>query len=207
MVSAGDVCWGALHDIRRFHPPPGVFDGVCFGDPCQSFSGYANLLRSKGMTTRFGDLSKEALRVVREAQPRWFLRENIVKARPLKLEGYAISDFTLDNADLGAEQERLRRFWFGVRGRDPRRSFLPGGQKIVDQLRRGEIQQARRDASVRTRVSMAQMLRAQGLPTDFFRHSPFTAQGQHRLLGNAVALPVAVALARAVVESLEGSST
>ena len=31
-VRGPDVLWGG--DIRRFHPPAGVFDGVIGGDPC-----------------------------------------------------------------------------------------------------------------------------------------------------------------------------
>lgn len=36
IVRGPDVLWGG--DIRRFHPPPGMFDGLIGGPPCGSFS-------------------------------------------------------------------------------------------------------------------------------------------------------------------------
>lgn len=120
VVSGPDVCWG--RDVRTFHPPAGVFDGIIGGDPCQSHSTLANLVRAKGLEPRFGDLTPEFQRVVEEAQPRWFLRENVRAAPDIAPEGYAVHSFLLCNSWLdsgngfGEEQIRQRRFWFGVRG-------------------------------------------------------------------------------------------
>jgi DNA (cytosine-5)-methyltransferase 1 len=118
VVRGPDVLWGG--DIRSFHPPENVFDGIIGGDPCQSHSGLANLLRAKGQETQFGDLSSEFVRVVEAARPTWFLRENTDKAPNIQPECYSVSSFLLDNAALqdgetGAEQVRKRRFWFGLR--------------------------------------------------------------------------------------------
>ena len=60
-------------------------------------------------------------RVVEEARPAWFLRENTPKAPDIKPLGYDVRSFKLDNSALdsgdgtGHEQMRTRRFWFGVR--------------------------------------------------------------------------------------------
>lgn len=122
VVRGPDPLWGG--DIRRFHPPPGRFDGIIGGDPCQSHSALANLVRAKGLEPSFPDLSPEYERVVNEAQPLWFLRENVPQAPDIKPEGYTIRSFLLDNSTLdsgdgtGNEQMRRRRFWFGVRGDD-----------------------------------------------------------------------------------------
>lgn len=112
-------------DVRDFHPPAGRFDGVIGGSPCQAFSALANLVRAKGLTPRFGNLVPEFERVVEEAQPRWFLHENVPRAPVPAPEGYAVADFELCNSSiegqdgLGQEQERVRRFTFGVRGEGP----------------------------------------------------------------------------------------
>ncbi len=121
-VSAGDVCWGSFYDIANFHPPRGVFDGVIGGDPCQAHSALANLVRAKGLEPSFPDMTPELQRVVEEARPRWFLRENVPQTPELKPAGYAVASFLLDHSTLdsgdgtGHEQMRRRRFWFGVWG-------------------------------------------------------------------------------------------
>lgn len=112
-------------DVRDFHPPAGAFEGVIGGSPCQAFSSLANLVRAKGLEPRFGNLVPEFERVVEEAEPRWFLHENVLRAPVPLPEGYAVTDFELCNSSiegedgLGQEQERVRRFTFGVRGEGP----------------------------------------------------------------------------------------
>lgn len=109
-------------DIREFHAPAGRFDGVIGGSPCQSFSALANLVRAKGLEPRFGNLVPEFERVVAEAQPLWFLHENVPRAPIPRPAGYAVQPFTVCNSSiegedgLGQEQERVRTFAFGVRG-------------------------------------------------------------------------------------------
>ena len=119
IVRGPDPLWGG--DIRRFHPPAGRFDGVIGGDPCQSHSKLAHLVRAKGLEPSFPDLTGEYQRVVEQAQPSWFLRENVPQAPDLEPAGYDVGSFLLDNSMLdsgdgwGNEQMRRRRFWFGVR--------------------------------------------------------------------------------------------
>lgn len=138
-------------DVRDFHPPPGRFDGVIGGSPCQAFSALANLVRAKGLEPRFGDLVPEFERVVEEAQPLWFLHENVLRApipHPAGLR-YAVSDFTICNSSiegedgLGQEQERVRRFTFGVRGEGPAPCLLRwiprAALRLPAQLRSGTM--------------------------------------------------------------------
>src|SRR5262245_34536614 len=119
VVQGPDVLWGG--DIRRFHPLPGRFDGVIGGDPCQAHSALANLVRAKGLEPRFGDLSGEYRRIVEEARPAWFLRENVVRAPDIEPTGYDVRSFVLDHSTMdrgdgvGHDQIRKRRFWFGTR--------------------------------------------------------------------------------------------
>src|SRR5262245_38871520 len=86
VVRGPDVLWGG--DIRRFHPPAGKFDGVIGGPPCQEFSSLSFINRHHGVKSRFGNLIPEFERVVREANPIWFLMENVERAPKPKLDGY-----------------------------------------------------------------------------------------------------------------------
>lgn len=222
VVRGPDVLWGS--DIRDFHAPPGVFDGVIGGDPCQSHSSLANLVRAKGLETRFGDLSSEYKRIVEEARPRWFLRENVMRAPDVKPSGYEVMSFVLDNAEIdrgdgvGEPQRRSRRFWFGVsdlvsidlgeripravlRNPEPKQS-VTGRHTSIGMGGTPGITPGNK-AGNPPRYSLAEMLELQNLPADLFEHSPFTKQGMRGLLGNAVPLRMARALARAVKDALE----
>lgn len=120
IVRGPDVLWGG--DIRKFHPPAGRFDGVIGGPPCQSHSPLANLVRARGYEPRFGNLIPEFERCVAETACQWFVMENVPQAPVPVVAGYAVHSFILNNAWLaspdgfGQEQERKRRFSFGVRG-------------------------------------------------------------------------------------------
>lgn len=66
VVRGPDLLWGG--DIRRFHPPAGVFLGIVGGPPCQDFS---SLRRDE--PTGYGlEMITEFLRVVTETQPLMF---------------------------------------------------------------------------------------------------------------------------------------
>jgi site-specific DNA-cytosine methylase len=46
------------------------------------------------------------------------------------------------------------------------------------------------------------MMALQGMPEDWFKHSPFTMQAKRKICGNAVALPTGRMLARAVLKAI-----
>jgi DNA (cytosine-5)-methyltransferase 1 len=123
VVRGPDVLWGG--DIHDFHPPAGRFEGVIGGPPCQTFSSLANLVRAKGLEPRFGNLIPEFERVVALAASAWFLMENVPAAPEPVVAGYRMTSFMLNNCHLdagdgyGEEQERKRRFSFGLRGLRP----------------------------------------------------------------------------------------
>ncbi len=52
------------------------------------------------------------------------------------------------------------------------------------------------------RYKLADALRLQGLPEDFLRDAPFTAEGKLKAVANGVPLPMGCAIARAVIEAL-----
>lgn len=123
VVRGPDVLWGG--DIRRFHPPAGKFDGVIGGPPCQAFSSLSRLVKANGHEPKFGNLIPEYERVVAAARPAWFLMENVPAAPIPIVDGYGVKAFLLDNSRLadeggifGQEQRRVRRFSFGLDGRN-----------------------------------------------------------------------------------------
>lgn len=118
VVRGPDVLWGG--DIRRFHPPAAVFDGVIGGPPCQSFSPFARLVHSNGHEVRFGNLIPEFERCITEAQSRWFVMENVPAAPVPDVPGYVVQHGVINNrwfagdTEIGAEQNRTRRISFGT---------------------------------------------------------------------------------------------
>ena len=207
VVRGPDIVYGKLHDIRDFHPPAGVFRGVIGGPPCQAHSRLAAIVRH-----RWGriadDLIPEFIRCVREAAPEWFLMENVPNAPNPNLPEYTVHSFLMNNRWLadGTPQNRLRRFWFGVRGKqridlrrwidytplEPaefERAVLANGQ-----LRKGRLNKKMNVSSDLVRKS----LRLQGLPEDFLDGVPLTVAGKQRLIGNAVPLPMSRAVAKAI---------
>src|SRR5262245_11360274 len=73
VVRGPDLLWGG--DVRRFHPPVGVFAGVIGGPPCPHWSRIGDLVRHNGHEPA-QDLIPEYERCNSEAQPEWFLMEN-----------------------------------------------------------------------------------------------------------------------------------
>lgn len=109
VVRGPDLLWGG--DVRTFKPPSGKFSGVIGGPPCQMFSRFRFLNPAAG---KHGNLIPEFERIVDEAAPHWFVMENVPDAPSPAIHGYRVNNTVLNNRWLGAEQERTRRFSFGV---------------------------------------------------------------------------------------------
>lgn len=211
VVRGPDLLWGG--DIKLFHPPGGVFDGVIGGPPCQSFSSLSGMTRANGRTPRWGNLIPEFQRVVIEAQPRWFVMENVVRAPLPCVHGYQVDPSILNNRWLGGIQSRKHRFSFGTR--DGRKlhyrtvalmtaewetRVLASG--TIPKRLPGEGRDTLRKAPGRSWAGVRKSLALQGLPADLLEHIPFTCDGAQQAIGNAVAYPMALELARAVREAL-----
>lgn len=120
VVRGPDVLWGG--DVRTFHVPEGKFSGVIGGPPCQAFSQLSHMVRHRGYEPKFGNLIPEFERVVAEAQPEWFLMENVSGAPVPSVPGYTTRSLMVNNrwfaegdSDAGAEQHRQRRISFGTK--------------------------------------------------------------------------------------------
>jgi DNA (cytosine-5)-methyltransferase 1 len=219
VVRGPDQLWGG--DIHAFHPPAGRFGGVIGGPPCQHWSALANIVRQRhGDAAVAPDLIPEFKRCVVEAQPAWFLMENVPQSPEIAVDGYAVRSVVLNNRWLGEKQNRVRRFSFGLLDEEAidlwryleiealeahdweyavtaRGTFAPGAR------RRGDM--PRPNGPSWTTVKSA--IKEQGLPADFLarfiEEAPLTAAGAQRLIGNGVPLPMGRAIAKAVKAAIE----
>lgn len=211
VVQGPDVQFG--RDVREFDPPAGRFDGIIGGPPCQAFS----QLKQSGPPAWNG--IPEFERVISEAQPSWFVMENVRQAPTPDVPGYAIAPRLLNNRWLGEEQSRLRRFTFGLRGdqgiarpfdltpdqavfENPIKAgcFTANGSQWEPGVDNGN--RKGRSRSVRTVAEFRRGCRLQGLPESFLDESPFTVEGKIRLIGNGVPIPMGRAVARVVKRCL-----
>lgn len=104
VVRGPDPIYGSK--IQDWHVPPGVFDGVIGGPPCQTFSN-ANRGQEIGV-----NLIPEYLRIVEEANPKWAIMENVLPARPYGPDWPVTK---VRDWDVGGWTHRTRLFWwFGL---------------------------------------------------------------------------------------------
>jgi DNA (cytosine-5)-methyltransferase 1 len=215
VVRGPDVLWGG--DVKRFHPPAGRFDGVIGGPPCQQFSRFRTVVKANGYAAA-ENLIPEYERVVRESQSAWFLMENVPDAPEPSVDDYAVHNFILNNRWCGGEQNRVRRFSFGVRGATPvdLRRWLQ--VEALEALRwspavaasGGVKPGAPSDRKTKLKYmgwktveALTESIRLQGLPDGFLDKAPFTLEGKHKVVGNGVPLPMGRAIADAVRAALE----
>jgi len=186
VVRGPDLIWGG--DICGFHPPTGKFDGVIGGPPCPDFSRGRNGLPPTGNGVA---MLAQYRRVVVEAQPDWWLLENVERAPDNPIDGYSFQRLDVWAHEFGMQQRRLRHIQFGDRhgrvllldrnGAEPRNTLTPTITATDDT------------------TPWLEFVTAQGLPADFDLPT-FTGAAKRRAVGNGVPLPMARALAVAVAQ-------
>jgi len=209
VVRGPDLLWGG--DIRRFHPPAGVFGGVIGGPPCQAFSMLRTLQKAQGYEPRHGNLIPEFQRVVTEAAPTWFIMENVPQAPLPAIEGYGIGDRLIRDVWVGGETRRIRRFSYGLRGMSNLSAsldFQPDMLALHNPEPVPAVTSSDGGKSVRmARYTLTEMKHLTGLPADFLDEAPFTADGKRKVIANGVPLPMGRAVARAVKAALSQERT
>lgn len=226
VVRGPDVLWGG--DVRRFHPPAGVFGGVIGGPPCQPFSQLVHIVRANGYEPRHPNLIPEFERVVAETQPTWFVMEEVPAAPVPAIDGYLVHSAPLNNRWVGGTQNRKRMISFGTHdGRvlpidvNALEPFEWDFAVVADARRRPERQAAggkpkgnhSKSSSLNRAggqlprgevvLPLAEMCRLQGLPQGFLDESPFTLTAKRRMVGNGVPLTMGRAIASAVRRAME----
>ena len=166
------------------------------------------------------NLIPEFERVVAEAQPTWFLMENVPGAPEPVVPGYIVCSLLLNNRWLGEVQNRVRRFSFGThdgRSLDVEIAALEtqdwqpavmasGGRPTPIALGPNGKRKATtaRNIGWKTDAYLQHACELQGLPPGFLADSPLTVRGKIRLVGNGVALPMARAITKAVKKAMGG---
>jgi len=221
VVRGPDLLWGG--DIKTFHPPAGVFDGVIGGPPCQAFSRLRHIVEANGYQTA-PDLIPEFERCVAECHPVWFLMENVPAAPVPVVDGYIVRDTELRDVEVeGGLTSRHRRFSFGtLDGRtlgvetlalfdqEPEHAALAsgGGRPVpVALVRDGKGGHRSKKSALKNygyadTTAFENHKRLQGLPPDFDL-PPFKVSAKVKALGNGVPLPMGRAIAKAVRRALE----
>lgn len=219
VVRGPDLLWGG--DIKRFHPPAGKFEGVIGGPPCQFASRLVHIVRANGYEVA-ENLIPEFERCAHEAEPAWFLMENVPAAPEPFVVDYSIKSQIVRDHWTGGETARERRFSFGYRFSahrfqietlalhrpDPEHSALAsGGGRPVPvaiggsgKLKRG-AKSALKNYGYKTADAFVNHKRLQGLPSDFDL-PPFTVSAKVKAIGNGVPLTMGRAVAKAVRTAL-----
>jgi DNA (cytosine-5)-methyltransferase 1 len=205
VVRGPDLLWGG--DVRRFHPPAGRFEGVIGGPPCKRWSRLAHMVVANGYELA-PDLIPEFVRVVEEAQPEWFVMENVPAAPVPHLLGYGVHSQLLNNRWAGGAQHRVRRISFGHQTIGTR-LHVSGEALEPAEWEHAATSHANpvpvkmgpggkvKGTAGRAPRTFAEQCRAQGLPEDFDL-PPFTSSAKFEAVGNGVPLPMGRAVARAV---------
>lgn len=199
VVRGPDLLWGG--DIQCFRPPAGRFDGIIGGPPCQTWSGLGNTNRARwGESCMMPDRIPEFARCVNEAQPTWYVMENVPAAPAPETPNYTVTQRLCNNRWCGGEQNRERRFTFGARvACGP--FHIIGSALEATQYRPAVISTGQAGKGG-PRASIDSMARDQGIDPGRFENSPFSVTELRRAIANGVPLPMGRAVARAVDDAL-----
>lgn len=181
-----DPLWGG--DIRAFSAPRGVFEGIIGGPPCQDYS----KARRAAPTGQGDELMGHMYRCITQAQPEWFLVENVPAAPWLLVDGYTVQRMHVRASEFGAPQHRLRVFQFGYRVGSP----LILSRPVTKPVATAKAAMAS-EGNKGTRRGWAEFCALQGLTQPLDLHN-LTQAARYRAVGNGVDLRVAKAIAEAI---------
>lgn len=202
VVRGPDLLWGG--DVRLFHPPTGVFDGVIGGPPCQVFSRAGQISGTSAV-----DLVPEFVRVCQEVSPQWIVMENVVDAIGHPSIPADWWPCILRDWDCGGLTARRRAFWtwpFALPDM-PRRAGEPSPSVMATSWKRGPrtSQYVQDKGFLPGDLPVSEYGRLQGasdVVAVLEAHRSSKAFTVH-VLGNGVPLPMGRTIASAVRSALE----
>jgi DNA (cytosine-5)-methyltransferase 1 len=172
--------------IEDFHFLPRTVTGIIGGPPCQDFS----RARRHPPTGHGLKMLREYARVVTEAQPLWWLMENVPQVPDVHIPGYVTQRFNLFAFEFGCAQKRNRSFQFGSRDGVPlvieRGIQSHFGRKLAPAVLAKDH-----------RKNFADVCELQGLPRNFDLPG-LSRSAKYRAVGNGVPVPMARAVAVAI---------
>jgi len=171
--------------IEDFHAARGHFVGVIGGPPCQDFS----RARRRPPTGYGVRMLAHYARVVTEADPDWWLMENVPAVPDVHVPGFVTQRFNTMACHFGLRQRRNRAFQFGSKNGWPlvleRRSESHFGKLAKAVLARDG------------RRNFADLCELQGLPRHFDLPG-LSRTAKYRAVGNGVPVQVAFSIAAAI---------
>ncbi len=174
-------------DVRTFTVPAGLITGVIGGPPCQDFS-----RARRHPPTGYGlQMLAEFRRLITEAQPAWWLMENVPGVPDMLVDRYVTQRFNILASEFRLAQRRNRSFQFG--SSDGLKLIIPR----VTQSHRTKPAPLASDGDRGRRRSFAEVCELQGLPRTFTLPG-LSRRAMFRAVGNGVPVPVAEAIARAI---------
>ena len=198
VVRGPDLIWGG--DIRSFHVPSGEFNGIIGGPPCQDFSG----ARRTAPTGNGLAMLNEYKRIVLEAQPDWWLLENVERVPDVIIDGYSTQRLDLNARECGMIQHRRRHFQFGSPINQPL-VVIPQRTSPAAQSRIEPTCMAT-EGSKSNRRTWADFCELQGLPRNFDLPG-LSIEAKYRAVGNGVPVPMARTVARAIREAVNAPAS
>jgi len=192
VVRGPDPIFGG--DIRDFRPVANVFDGIIGGPPCQDFS----RARRTEPTGKGREMLDEFRRVVEEAQPTWWLMENVPGVPDVVIDGFNHLRIDLHSRDCGMKQSRHRHFQFGHK-----HNLIP----CVTRRQWAAIDESQAPCCLASegkqmnRRSWADFCELQGLPRDFDLPG-MTLSAKYRAVGNGVPVQMATVMANAILQAV-----
>ena len=187
VVRGPDTVFG--QNIESFHALPGRFNGVIGGPPCQDFS----RARRRPPSGHGARMLAHYARVVTEAEPDWWLMENVPGVPDMAIPGYAVQRFNLFAWEFGCRQKRNRSFQFGSRDGVPLvllRSTRSQFHKLAPAAMAKDVQRC-----------FADLCELQGLSRHFDLPG-LSRTAKARAVGNGVPVPMARAVALAIRDRL-----
>jgi DNA (cytosine-5)-methyltransferase 1 len=187
VVRGPDLLYG--QDIRNFHPPKNKFDGVIGGSPCQDFS----KARRTNPTGYGMEMLNEFIRVIDEAQPDWFLLENVPTIPDININNYSIQRLDLNALECGLRQNRLRHFQYGSKF-----GYVITPIRSKKNTKNIEPTCLASEGKYKSRRSWEEFCKLQGLePT--FDLPGLSIRNKYSAVGNGVPVPMAERLAAAII--------
>jgi DNA (cytosine-5)-methyltransferase 1 len=194
VVRGPDPLFGT--DIRTFHPPPGFFQGVIGGPPCQDFSS----ARRTPPTGEGNELIAEFIRIVQETRPNWALMENVPRVPSITIRGYNSQRLDVDGTMCGLTQLRRRHFQFFHDTLFPLAMPRPITPDPTEPA--ATATEARRAG----RREWPHFCKLQGLTTPL-ELSSLTVEARYHAVGNGVPIPMGRLIAAAIARWATSSVT
>ena len=196
VVRGPDLLLG--HDIRTFtlggleksqpgEPGKSRFEGIIAGPPCQDFS----RARRRPPSGHGIEMLHQVIRLITEAQPEWWLVENVPGVPTIRIEGYTTQRFNMFASDFGMDHRRNRSFQFGSKGE---KLVIARGRQSHLKLKPTPLAS---DYARSRKRNFAATCERMGLPR-VFTLPGLSRAAKFRAVSNGVPVPMAEAVAIAI---------